>query len=131
MFKKSKNIADASATLKWALLVVVLLLVVVNYFAFLEVLVKIGNFAQEYAQVHGYHFNIITPLSFFFKWLIPGIGLVGYVTTLKSGGVSNALSALNQNVTVLQLLVLLLILPILLYVQNKFFAKILLLEAKQ
>ena len=110
--------------LKWLLLILVTLLIFVNYFAFTELLLRGFAELNNIMNSHGYYFDITKPLTFIFNLIIPSLGVIGYVVTLSGKNVVNGLKGFYEVITMEQLIVLTLLLPVLLFVQNKFYGKI-------
>ena len=53
---------------------------------------------------------------------VPSLGVVGYVVTLNSKNVGEVLHQIYGEATVLQLMVLVIVLPMFLFVQNKIYS---------
>lgn len=115
---------DIQKWLKWSLLIFVTLLIFVNYFAFTELLLRGFTELNNVINEHGYYFDITKPLTFIFNLIIPSLGVIGYVVTLNGKNVINGLRSLYEVITMEQLIVLGILLPALLFVQNKFYGKI-------
>lgn len=116
---------------KWPLLFLVLFLVVINYFAFLQVveyfLEKLDNILSNI----GYYFSVKEPIIFLFSHVVPFIVLAGYVVTMSSDNYLKRLKKLYNVVTTPQLMILVIMLPILLVIQNIFFSHLIPKNARQ
>lgn len=108
---------------KWSLLLVVVLLVIINYFALTEVLLYgVGELNQSLTSI-GYNFDITKPFTALFNLLIPALGIIGYIVTSNSNNVVERLNKLYEAITMTQLVILVILLPLLLYFQNNLYGK--------
>jgi len=110
--------------LKWALLVFVLFLILINYFAFIEILQHGCSVLDDVMNSYGYHFGVTAPFIFIFKFFIPSLGVISYVSTLDNKNFIAFFKKLYETVTIGQLAILAVVLPCLLFAQNRFFGKI-------
>lgn len=111
---------------KWSLLIFVALLAVVNYYALVD---SFQHFVVEpfdrYLLSVGYHFSIEAPFDFFFDKLIPGLSIIAYFIKIFEGKeILDWLNRLYEMLTFAQLLVLAILLPILLFLQNNVYGKV-------
>jgi len=110
--------------IKWGLLFLVLVLVVINYFAFLQVLEYFLEKLDGALSNIGYFFSVKEPLIFLFSHVVPFIVLAGFIVTMSSDNYIDRLKKLYNVVTVPELIILVVLLPILLVVQNNFFSNL-------
>jgi len=108
---------------KWVLLLFVVLLVILNYYGFTQTINECLQHMNNMLKDYGYYLDVAEPISFLLK-ILPGIGVVGYVITLNNKNVINAMQNLYNVTTITQLICLSLLLPILLFCQNKFYGKL-------
>ena len=118
---EASNTPPYVAGLKWALLATVSLLVILNYFAFKDVVLEIVKLITPILNSLGYYLDITKPASFIFDRLIPYLGLFGFI--IKGKDVLYTLQQIYDKITITQLLVLIVCLPILLLFQNKLYSK--------
>jgi|SRR3989344_5003676 len=119
----SYKLESTKKWLKWFLLLFVIFMVVLNYYGFTQVIDEVLQNLNNMLEGYGYYLDMVKPVSFFFK-ILPGIGVIGYVITLTNKNVINAMQNLYNVVTIAQLALLALLLPILLFYQNKIYGKI-------
>jgi|SRR3989344_113924 len=107
--------------LKWALLAIVALLLILNYFALKDVVLEVIGLITPILNSLGYYLDITKPASFVFDRLIPYLGLFGFI--IKGKNVLYTLQQIYDKITFPQLLILVVCLPILLLFQNKLYSK--------
>jgi len=107
---------------KWPLLVLVVVLIIVNYYAFTEILLGLLEQFNHLLNSYGYYFDVTKPFFVLLNIGVPSLGVVGYVVTLNSKNVGEVLHQIYGEATVLQLMVLVIVLPMFLFVQNKIYS---------
>src|SRR3989344_2807493 len=108
------------ALLKWSLMVFVLLFILLNYFGAIQIAGVFLKMLDIFLKNHGYYLEISSPFFFIFKLVIPSVALVGYVVNLNNKNISSSLQGIYDIISISQLLLLLILLPILLFIQNGF-----------
>jgi len=122
---KLKNNTLLVSWLKWPLLVFVALFIVVNYYAFTEVALSLLNDVNGIAKAYGYNFDITKPFLFVLNVVVPSLGVIGYVATMTGKNVFSRIQSIYDTITITQLIILTVLLPALLFFQNKIYSKIL------
>lgn len=110
---------------KWPLVVIALLMIVVNYFALFELLEKsLISPLSDYLHSIGYYFSLQEPFLWVWRLVIPAASVFGYAIGIKNESLKDRIIGIYEAVTLLQLVALIILLPILLYLQNRIFGKI-------
>ena len=110
------------AYIKWILCVIIILLAIINYFAFIEILDKtLITYIENILISLGYLLPIRKILSFLFNLVIPGIPVIGFVVDIGKRDFSNKLKKIYSRITNAQLILLSILMPFLLYLQNHFY----------
>lgn len=106
---------------KWIILILVLILVVINYYALCEIFEKTAIIPlNEYLNSLGYRLSITESFHFIFK-IMPSLSVIGYVLNINNENVKNKVKNLYGTINIKQLALALVGLSSLLYFQNKFY----------
>lgn len=112
--------------LKWALLIICLILLVVNYYALVQILETcLVSRLDAFLEARHYYFSLNDPINFILEIAIPASPVIKYVIHLKEKDAGEALKMFYNRITIFQLFILSLLLPMLLYVQNVFYGNLL------
>lgn len=110
--------------IKWALIVWVLLCSLFNYYAFTEVLDGvIFIHLDTFAKTIGYNFSLRAPILEIFNKFIPSASVILFVINLNNDNLKQKLKKIYTATTKIQLLLLSILLPLLLFVQNHYFGQ--------
>lgn len=123
LIKSRRNMGKPLSWLKMLLLVWVALFAIINYYAFKELVFTLMDYFNIFARTHGYYFDITKPLSLFLD-LLPGLGLIRYLVTMNNKNALGRIQEIYNAVTIWQLIILTITMPLLLFYQNKFYGKV-------
>jgi hypothetical protein len=106
--------------IKWPLILLCLIFIVVNYFVLMDlieglVIVPLRN----YLQTLGCYIDIQKIFSWVFQKILPAIPFLSFFIKIEKENFRNKINNFYSTINILQLLLLTVLLPFLLYMQNK------------
>lgn len=113
-------------SIKWPLVVVVVFLVVVAYFNLFDLIeVAFLDPLDNYLHSIGYFFSLKGLFSWIWNIIIPTSSVIGFVININNENFKTKAMEVYEIITVSQLTILLFLLPPLLYLENKFYGRLL------
>jgi len=110
---------------KWSLCVFIVLLIVINYFSFVAILNNILTVYVENILISiGYKLPINNFFNFIFNLVIPSIPVIGFAIDIRRGNLFNKLNNIHREITNIQMILYLILLPSLLFIQNYFYTNL-------
>ena len=119
------NVEKFKKSLKWILLVLVAFLVVVAYLNLYDLIDQgILTPVDAYLNSLGYNFSIKSPFKLVWNLLLPIAGVVNFVININNENFKAKALEIYDATTIHQLLILMVLLPSLLYLENKFYGRL-------
>ena len=108
---------------KWGLLVFCFFAIILNYYAFVQMIdALVLNKLDPFMVSRGYYFSLKDPIDLFLDGLVPLTPIIDYAIHVKDRWKN--VQILYEKITIIQLLLYSILLPVLLYSQNLFYKKL-------